>query len=373
MPIPLFKPYFPEPMRRAILADMDEIMSSGRLMFGPQQKRFEPAFAERVGTAEAVSVNTCTTALTICLKYLGAEGGEVLVPSGTFLTSVSSVLFAGGTPVLVDMNPETLALDPGDLARKLTPRTKGVVWVHLTGVVSHEYEKIVAFCKDNGLFLIEDCAHALGAAADGAPVGSLGDAGCFSFYPTKITTSGTGGMIATSNPGLAEYARQMRIFGKVLDGPDKNEIIHLGNDWFLDEFRCCVAYHQLTLLDEIIAGRNALAQRYREALAEAPGIAMTPHPENLTFTYYQFPVFLDPALDHAGFLDALHNDHGVQAKAIYKPTHQERALQRFDTGDLQATESTLGRSACLPLYLGMTDEEFETVVGGVKAALEKVS
>lgn len=369
MPIPLFRPYFPQATRKTILADMNEIMLSGRLMFGPEQKRLETAFAQGHDLDHSVSVNTCTTALTICLKYFGAENGEILVPSGTFLTSVSSILFAGGTPVLVDMDPNTLSFDLDDLARKKTSNTKGVIWVHLTGVVSKDYEKIIAFCRENNLFLIEDCAHALGSATPDGRTGTLGDAGCYSFYPTKITTSGTGGMIATSNEGLAEYAKQMRIFGKDSQG----EIIHFGNDWFLDEFRCCVAYHQFTLLDEILAERQALATRYRKALAEMDGFFMLDHPKGMTFTYYQFPLFLNPKLDHAQLLKNLKANHGIEAKAIYRPTHEETAFKQYDDGTLKQTEIALNRSVCLPLYLGMTDNEFNTVISGLASELKALA
>ena len=205
-------------------------------------------------------------------------------------------------------------------------------------------------------------------------MGSLGDAGCFSFYPTKIITSGTGGMISTSDPGLEEYARQTRIFGKVLEGGNKGEIIRFGNDWFLDEIRCCVAKHQLGLLDEILAGRRAVAARYRQALEGVPGISLLEQPQGLDFSYYQFPVFLDPGPDPASRRDslakALKDKHGVEAKAIYKPTHRETAFRVYDNGSLSRTEDTLDRSLCLPVYLGMTDQEFETVVNGLRAELE---
>ncbi len=366
MRIPLFKPHFPEPTRRAVTSDIDAILSTGKLMMGPHKDALEDGLRRACAREHAVSVNTCTTALTICLKHFGAEGGEILVPSGTFLTSVSSVLFAGGTPVLVDMNPETLSFDLADLRRKLTPRTKGLVWVHLTGVISPEYKEILAFAKENGLFVIEDCAHALGARVPEGPAGSLGDAGCLSFYPTKIVTSGTGGAIVTDDAALARFAVKMRLFCK---DPETQAIDGLGNDWFLDEIRACVAQHQLALLDEQLARRRAVAAAYDAALAGTPGLRLLHLPQGNLSSYYQYPVFLDQGIDHAALTKALAANHGVQAKKIYVPTHEENCFRHLDDGSLGRTAATLHASLCLPVYVTMSDEEIRTVTDGLKAEL----
>jgi dTDP-4-amino-4,6-dideoxygalactose transaminase len=137
------------------------------------------------------------------------------------------------------MNPETFSFDLEDLARKLTPNTKGVIWVHMIGIISQEYQKIVNFCRDHELFLIEDCAHAHGAEIDGKMAGTLGDAGCFSFFPTKVLTTGTGGMITTNNAELMVYAKEVRLLGRHIE---TGEIVHKSNDWFMDEIRACIGY-----------------------------------------------------------------------------------------------------------------------------------
>ena len=185
-------------------------------MMGPWSERFERDFSRYVGTEYAISVNSCTTALTLCLSYLGAKDHEVLVPAASFVTDVSSPVFAGGSPVLVDIDPRTLAPSVDHLTRKMTSKTRGIIWVHLTGIISPSHEEIIDFAYQNDLFLLEDASHAHGASANGRLAGSFGDSACFSFYPTKIISTGTGGMITTNNADLATFVREMRLFGKDL-------------------------------------------------------------------------------------------------------------------------------------------------------------
>src|SRR5690606_29471639 len=181
-----------------------------------------------------------------------------------------------------------------DLERKVGPNTRAIIWVHLTGIIAHDYEAIVEFARRRNLFLIEDAAHAHGARIAGRPAGSFGDASCFSFYPTKILTSGTGGLLLTDDDALAKYAREMRVFGKEADTGD---IVHLGNDWFLDEIRACVAYHHSTELEAQVTRRQAVAARYQTALANQPGLRLLNVPDGSEPAWYQFPVFLDEGVD----------------------------------------------------------------------------
>jgi len=175
-------------------------------MQGEYTNNLESSFASYIGTAKAVSTNTCTTALQICLMHYDVRGYEVLVPTASFFTDVSVVRWAGGIPILVDADPLTLTFDMEDLKRKVTSRIKVIIWVHLTGVISPNWREIVAFAKENNLFLIEDCAHAHGASVDGIKAGAIGDVGCFSFYPTKVMTTGTGGILTTNDDELANGA-----------------------------------------------------------------------------------------------------------------------------------------------------------------------
>jgi len=360
--IPLARPYFSAKRRKAIAADIEDILASGRLMAGPWATKFEQQFTEITGREHAVSLHSCTTALQIALSFAGVKGKEVLVPAGSFITDISVVEFVGGRPVLVDINPETLALDVEDLHRKLTPQTAAIIWVHLTGVISRDHQAIVDFASENNLFLIEDAAHAHGAEIDGRPAGSFGDASAFSFYPTKVLTSGTGGMLTTDNAALAKFAREVRIFGKE---EGTGEIVHYGNDWFLDEVRACIASHQTSDLDSQLRRRRDIATIYRAALANQPGFRLLDVPEDCRPAWYQFALFLDSEVDREALAERLKTGHGIEAKGIYKPAHQEHIFRKFDDGSLTATEDALHRSLCLPMHAGLTDEGVEAIAAAL--------
>ena len=369
MNIPLFKTYFSDDCRQKIVSDLDKVLENGQLMMGPFKDKFERLFCETIGITHSISVNSGTTALTICLKYFDVTGKEVLVPSGSFVTSISSIIFARGKPVLVDMNPDTLSFDLNDLESKISPRTKGIIWVHLTGLISPEHEKIKELAKRYNLFLIEDAAHALGASVNENQAGTLADAGCFSFYPTKIITSGTGGMIVTKDKGLKDFAERMRLFGK---DPQTKLIHHLGNDWFLNEINACVGYHHLLELNDSITKRIDIAEKYRNALSRLSGISMLNIPEGNQPSYYQFPVFLDAMIDRQKLIDSLKQKYQINTRGIYKPCHEERVFLQYNDETLNKTEHTLNRSLCLPMFVQVTDDEIRYVADSFIEELKRI-
>lgn len=362
--IPLFRPSFPDEIRQAIVKDIDSILRDGALMLGAHNTALEAALAETASTTCAATVNSCTTALTLALDFFGAKGNEVLVPSASFITSVSSIIFAGGKPVLVDANPETLSFSLEDLRRKITPRTRGILWVHLTGIISAEADAILEFAREHDLFVVEDCAHALGASFGGRKAGSLGEAGCFSFYPTKIVTSGTGGAVVTSNPELDAYVRKMRLFGK---RPDNGQVDALGNDWFLDEIRACVARHHLACMPKQAARRDAIAATFREDLGRLPGVSFPRVPEQSKPSFYQFPVFLSSREAQLRVATRLSDEFGIQCKKIYTPTHEEVCFQHLNDGSFHNTADILHRSLCLPVHAAMSDADVARVVSAMRA------
>lgn len=360
--IPFYRPCFPAEVRARITSEIDVILAGGTLMMGPHKDRLEQGFRALCGTRHAISVNSCTTAIQISLGYFGAEGGEVLVPAGGFVTDVGAVRMAGATPVLVDINPQTLSFDLDDLARKATPRTRGMIWVHLTGMIAEDYRQIQAFARDRGLFLIEDAAHAHGAEIDGRAAGSLGDVGVFSFYPTKVVTGGTGGMLTTDDEGLKVHAERLRMFGKDAASGD---IVDLGNDWFLDEIRACVTHNHLLDLPRQLAHRRAVAARYDAALANQPGLRVLPIPDGCRPAYYHYVTLLDPSLDYDAVAAGLRDRHGIATKRIYKPLHHEPLFRDLDDSSLTATEATLARSLCLPMFADLPLEDADRVAAAV--------
>jgi perosamine synthetase len=370
MNIPFGKPHFSTASRGQIAEGIQRLLTSGQLMLGEFTDKLETGFASYTGTSSGVSTNSCTTALQICLLHYGVKGHEVLVPSAGFITDISVVRWAGATPVLVDTNPQTLSFDLDDLQRKVSPRTKGIIWVHLTGLISPQWKEIVAFARDRGLFIIEDCAHAHGASVEGRKAGSLGDAGCFSFYPTKVMTAGSGGILVTNDVDLVRDARELRLFGR------RDGVGHVwpeGNDWFLDEIRACVAYHQLRELDDGLRRRREIARRYDEKLSGVAGFQRLQVPAGHQPAYYHYTVFLDPAVDYAKLASRLKDKHGIATKPIYVPLHKEPVFRDLDTGTLSKTEDVLARSLCLPMFVDLKNEEIDYVARTLTAELRDVT
>lgn len=369
MSVPFGRPFFSPDARRGITEAIDQILTSGQLMLGEYTRCFETDFAAYVGTEHAITTNTCTTALQIALMHFDVRDREVLVPAAGFITDISVVRWAGGTPVLVDADPETLAFDPADLRRKVTAKTKGMIWVHLTGLISPRWREIVAFAREHDLFLIEDCAHAHGASVEGIKAGAIGDVGCFSFYPTKVMTTGTGGLMTTNDPSIAKSARELRLFGR--EG-GVGGVVREGNDWFMDEVRAAIGWFQLRDLEAGLQRRRDIARMYTEKLAGLPGIRFLAIPAGHQPSWYHYTVFVDASVDYAKLAKALQEKHGVPTKPIYIPLHQELIFRDLDDGTLKQAEAALNRSLCLPLYVDMTDEQVDAVVRGLVTEIREM-
>jgi perosamine synthetase len=370
MNIPMTKPCFSEISRSNIVRDIDKILESGRLMMGQWTDKFEENFSNLTNTNHALTVNSCTTALQIALQFYNVKDFEVMVPSGSFITNISTIKWAGGKPVFIDMNPKTLSFDLDDMQKKLTKHTKGIMWVHLTGMISPEYREIVDFAKDNNLFLIEDCAHAHGAKVDGVMAGSIGDVGCFSFFPSKIMTTGTGGMLTTNNDNLAEYTKKIRLLGRCTNG--SGEICLEGNDWFMDEIRACIGYYQLQEINSNLERRRMIAKKYNNLFFNHPKIRIFNQGDNNEPAYYQYVIIIDPSINRDSLIKKLKSKYGISSKRIYLATHQEPIFQdlEFDVATLQQTEETLDSSLCLPIFCTMTDTEVNNVA---KSLLSEIS
>jgi len=211
--IPAAKIYFPEDDRKAILKQIDGILESGQLTLGKYGREFEQRFAEYVGTKHAVAVNSGTSALEITLRALDMEGSSVIVPTNTFFATPASVIHAGGKVIFADIT-DNLCLDPASVRRQINKGTKAVIIVHIGGLIPPQIEEVRQICREHGLFLIEDAAHAQGSSLNGKKAGSFGIAAAFSFYPTKVITSGEGGMIATDDENIYKRALVFRDQGK---------------------------------------------------------------------------------------------------------------------------------------------------------------
>jgi perosamine synthetase len=327
-------------------------------------------FREYCGVRNAVAVSSCTAALEIALRYFDVKEKEVIVPTNTFIASSNAIFYSGGIPILADIKADTLCLDPADLLKRITSKTKGVIVVHVAGLPCPETEEVREICQENGLFLLEDAAHAHGATINDQKTGSFGDVGCFSFYPTKVMTTCTGGMITTDDDDLAKYAISLRHHGV---GRGLEDIVNLGDDWLMDEISALLGIYQLKALESNIKRRNEIAGRYADALANLEGVQLFKVPPHLRHSYYKFPVLLSPGMDKRELVKKMEKDCGVSLGSVYDPpVHLQPVYQTlfgYHLGMFPVAEATLKRVVCLPMFQQMTNEEVDYVSQSLKRVL----
>ena len=373
MEIPSTRPFFGEEDIESISDGVRSILRSGRLILGPYTQDLEKSFREYCGVKHAIALSSCTAALEIALRDFDVRGKEVIVPTNTFIASSNAVMYSGGTPILADIKSSTLCLDPEDMIRRITPRTCGVMVVHIAGLLCPDIEEIREMCQARGFFLLEDAAHAHGATINGKKAGSLGDVGCFSFYPTKVMTTCVGGMLTTDDDSLAEYAFSLRHHGV---GKSLHDIVHLGNDWLMSEIAALLGIHQLRALEDNIAGRNEIAKRYASRLAEVDDVRLFKVPPHIRHSYYKYPLFLSETVDKSKLVAEMKAKHGVNLGSSYDPPcHLQPAYQRilgFHSGMFPVAERTLRSVVSLPMFVQMTNEEVDYTVQSLKKAIATI-
>jgi len=365
-------PVFSDASLTAILEDIGSMLKSGRLTDGPYAKEFERRFAQYNDCKHAVSVNSGTAALDAALRHFKLAGREVIVPTNTFISTPNAVIFAGGKPIFADMNPDTLGIDLEDVKRKVTDRTAGVIVVHLAGLVCPQIDELKEFCQNRGLFLLEDCAHAHGALANGKKAGTFGDAGCFSFYATKVMTSCEGGMIITENEAIAEEVRCLRNCGQNAE----RKMVMLGHNWRLSELAAIVGLHQLECLEESLDRRNRIAKMYEALLSDVDDVSLFKVPPNFRHSYYKYPLKLASGIDRLKVASLLKEKYGIETGSVYyPPCHlQPYYMATYGTrlGELPKAEAVLKSVLCLPMHLGLTDENVtyiaDSLVSSIKAS-----
>ena len=365
-------PYFSDESLNDILGDLRLMFKSGRLTDGPYAQAFEKEFAEYNNIKHAVSVNSGTAALDVALRCFRLNGREIIVPTNTFVSTPNSVLFAGGKPVFADMNAESLCIDVEDVKRKVSSKTAGVIVVHIAGLICPQINELKTFCNEKGLFLVEDCAHAHGAVADGRKAGTFGDAGCFSFYPTKVMTACEGGMITTNNESLAEESKCLRTCGQNSD----RQAVMLGHNWRLNEMAAIVGKRQLEHLEEFLAKRNEVAKWYEKALTNIDKITLFRVPSDFRHSYYKYPLKLADGIDRLKLASLLKEKYGIETGHVYyPPCHlQPFYMENFGTreGDLPTSERVLKQVLCLPMHYGVTLENAAYIGDALASSIKEL-
>jgi dTDP-4-amino-4,6-dideoxygalactose transaminase len=372
-------PFFDLKVEQEDLDAVAETLRSGWLTMGPRTAKFEEAFAEYVGAKHAVAVSSCTAALH--LAYLGAgvgPGDEVIVPAFTFAATAAAVIYCGATPVFADiLGQHDLSIDPEDVERKISDRTKAVSAVHFAGYPA-PVDTLKELCDSKGIALIEDAAHGPGASLNGRHIGTFGLAGAFSFFSNKVLSVGEGGMLATDDDELAASARMLRCYGMTSGTWDRHskqtttyDVAALGWNYKLDEPRSAMLLKRLGRLDGDIARRRELILRYRERLSKLDKLTLPFRDEDVaTASAYVMPIMLAEPGMQADFRAHLREHHGVQTSIFYPATHEFTAYrERFPGVSLPRTELAARTEVTIPLYAHMTNEEQDRVMAAIEDAL----
>ena len=374
--IPILRLPYSDSEIKFIKDGVEEILLSGFLTMHKKVLEFERLFSEFVGTKYAIAVNSGTSALEIPLRAIDVYGKTVIVPTNTFMATPLSVIHAGGKVKFVDVMKDNLSIDPEDLKRKISDDVVGVMPVHIAGIVSPHWSEIQNICKDNGLFIIEDAAHAHGAMYDDKMAGSLGDAAGFSFYPTKVLNTAEGGMITTNNKEIYEQSIILREHGKT----DHSVNIHseLGYNWRFSELHALLGIQQMEKVDEILGMRRRQAALYDKLLSNVKGIERIFIPSNVVSSYYKYVIYLDESIDRVRFKKIMKEEYGVAMTGeVYSDLcHSQPVFEKYHNmvisseGELYpgATYASQ-RQVCPPLYPGLSDEEINYVADSIRRTI----
>jgi dTDP-4-amino-4,6-dideoxygalactose transaminase len=352
--IPISKPTIGEAEKQAVL----EVLESGMLAQGARTARFEERFAQVCGVKHAIATSSGTTSLHIALLANGiGEGDEVITTPFTFIASANAILFAGAKPVFVDIDPETFNIDPRQVAKAVTPRTKAILPVHLYGYMC-DMDALQAIADRHGLQIIEDACQAIGAAYHGKPAGSLGT-GCFSLYATKNVMSGEGGMITTNDDSVAEKCRLLRSHGM------KRRYYHdmLGFNFRMTDLCAAIGLAQIDRLEEFTAKRRANAAYYNLKIESVITPKVKPGYDHV---WHQYTIRVDGGRDRDAAVKQL-SEAGIGTGVFYPvPAHlQEYMCEIVGEVNLPIAEQLAREVISLPVHPQLSQADLDVIVTAV--------
>lgn len=347
----------------AIQCAINRVLDSGTYILGAEVESFERAFADFCGSGDAVGVASGTDALILALKALGVGlGDEVITVSHTAVATVAAILACGATPVLIEVDENSMTLDPAAIDAAVTARSKAVIAVHLYGHAA-DLDAVFACAQRHGLAIVEDCAQAAGGRYRGRRLGSIGDVGCFSFYPTKnLGAIGDGGMVVTFDGEIAARVRQLRQYG--WDGARQTHEAGLNSR--LDPLQAAILHAKLPHLDADNARRATIARRYQCGLADLP-IATPKERAGAEHVYHLYVV----VCEQRDALMAYLSEHRIGCAVHYPvPVHRQRGYAEsaiLPLGSLPVTDRLCRQILSLPLYPELSDADVDRVIAAVRA------
>lgn len=360
--IPVYEPTLSGNEQRYVMDCLQSGWISGR---GSYVSDFERAFADYTGIKNATTVSNGTVALHLALMALGiGPGDEVIVPTFTYIAPVNAITYCGATPVFVDSEAASWQIDPAEVRRRITPRTKAIIAVHLYGHPS-PMEELCAIAKEHRIFLLEDCAEAFGTLYKGKHVGGFGDISTFSFYGNKTITTGEGGMVVTNDETL--YQRSLHLKGQGL--AKYREYWHdvIGYNYRMTNICAAIGLAQLERADEFIARKRQIATLYNNIFA---GTDITPHSEvgDVFHSYWMYSVLV-PTVNHRDVVRDYLKEKSIETRPAFYPVHTMPMYSQKYERHAVAEDIAL-RGINLPSYPGLSDEQVEQVARTLLDSLE---
>ena len=371
--VPFFSPYITNDDRKII----QNTLKNTLLTDGPILENFESSFCKFTNSKYAIGVSNATSALHLSLKSLGiTSGDEVIIPDMTFIATSSAIMLTGATPVLADVNDDDFNISINSIKKNITSKTKAILPVHFAGQPC-DIKKITKIAKSNDLLLVEDCAHALGTKFENKHVGTFGNTGCFSFYPTKNITSIEGGMVITNSKKIAKSIISSRNHGltKSLKNrfskgkPWDYDVIEPGYNYRLDEIRSALGLNQLKRIKKINLQRKIACDYYNSKLENIPGILTPIYSNSSTSSYHLYIIKITN--DFKISRDELFKkllDAGIQTSVHYKPLHEFTILKTKGkiNDKLKTSKILYDQMISLPLYQNISRKEQDLVIDYIK-------
>ncbi len=369
MKIPYFKPWISSEDKKSIL----DTLNQRWLTNGPKLKKFEKDFSRFIETKFSIGVSSGTHALHLAVRSMGiGPGDEVIVPTFTFAATLNSVLYCGAKPILVDVDPSTFTISTKELEKKINKKTKAIIPVHYGGQ-SCDMKEILKIAQKHNLGIIEDCAHALGSKYKKKYCGTFGKVGCFSFYPTKIITTGEGGMVSTNDAKIFKKISLLKSHSMSVSAVDreskatwKYDITDLGYNYRLDEIRASLGISQLSRIKKINQMRINIAQKYNDLLNDIEGLVTPKVKDDRNHIYHLYTIKIEDNyhMTRDELFVHLHSK-GIGTSVQYYPLHlmsYYKSKYSFKNSDFPNANCLKDKVLSLPIYPTMTLKEIEFVV-----------
>jgi perosamine synthetase len=363
--IPIAKPHIDE----KDIEGVKKVLESGMLSLGPKLSEFEEKFAEFIGTKYAIAVSSGTSGLHLCMKALNLkEDDEIITSPFSFISSSNCILYEKAKPVFVDINEQTKNIDPEQIEKAITPKTKAILPVHIFGEPC-DMESIIKIAEKYKIPVIEDACEAIGTIYNGKKVGSFGLASVFAFYANKQMTTGEGGIVCTNNEMVYNLCKSLRNQGRAEDMQwlDHNK---LGFNYRLNDLSCSLGITQLQKIDFLIKEKEVLAKKYNEILLDIPNIKLPKETEHKS--WFVYTINLDQKYNRDKIIKEMQK-RGIATKPYLPSIHLQKFYRdtfNYKEGDFPVSEKISNTSLALPFFIGLKDDEINYIKQNLKEVLQ---